>query len=222
MNAETTATPSLVVIDPACPKCKYNLRGLQGEFVSCPECGSQWSHRDLLWVTWQRNCDSSPLVRQLDGIAAMGMFGLTGSVIMVGVLAAGGTKLAIQHPIFLVSIAGFTVLLLTAFAIGTTAKCRRLFGWRLGLRLMAVAVAELCALPISLLSGPVGVVTVLIVTLSQEMSAILLVVCAALLALCPISYWGGRCLHAKKVRLLFTWIEASADRLRVTQDAQAS
>jgi len=28
--------------DIGCPKCNYNLRGLSGETVACPECGERW------------------------------------------------------------------------------------------------------------------------------------------------------------------------------------
>ncbi len=38
--------------DLACPQCKYNLRGLAGDVVTCPECGTRCDVTKLLMGRW--------------------------------------------------------------------------------------------------------------------------------------------------------------------------
>jgi hypothetical protein len=40
--------------DLACPQCQYNLRGLQGELVACPECGTRCDVAQLIARQWQK------------------------------------------------------------------------------------------------------------------------------------------------------------------------
>lgn len=42
-----------ILQDLACPACQYNLRGLRGEVVSCPECGARSDVAKLMQARWQ-------------------------------------------------------------------------------------------------------------------------------------------------------------------------
>ena len=40
--------------DIACPNCEYNLRGILGDPVVCPECGNAYSVSKLLELRWNK------------------------------------------------------------------------------------------------------------------------------------------------------------------------
>ncbi|MBI1335390.1 MAG: hypothetical protein GC164_00335 [Phycisphaera sp.] len=40
--------------DLVCPTCGYNLRGLAGLHVTCPECGSRWDVAKLVALKWDK------------------------------------------------------------------------------------------------------------------------------------------------------------------------
>ena len=42
-----------ILQDLACPVCDYNLRGLRGEVVACPECGASSNVARLMQSRWQ-------------------------------------------------------------------------------------------------------------------------------------------------------------------------
>jgi hypothetical protein len=62
--------------DLACPDCQYNLRGLSGTFVSCPECGMTVDVAQLVTQQWTRPWHKAPGYNRLAYpivIAAMGL-----------------------------------------------------------------------------------------------------------------------------------------------------
>lgn len=46
--------------DLACPKCEYNLRGLRGAVVSCPECGETCDVAKLTSMRWTKPWHKAP------------------------------------------------------------------------------------------------------------------------------------------------------------------
>lgn len=46
--------------DLACPQCDYNLRGLRGEVVSCPECGAVCDVAKLVSQRWTKPWHQAP------------------------------------------------------------------------------------------------------------------------------------------------------------------
>ena len=49
MNADENANPEAapIAVDLYCPNCEYNLRGLSGDPVRCPECGKASMRKEL-------------------------------------------------------------------------------------------------------------------------------------------------------------------------------
>ena len=43
---------SIITQDIPCPNCEYNLRGLQGDVVSCPECGMTCDRAEIVARRW--------------------------------------------------------------------------------------------------------------------------------------------------------------------------
>ena len=46
--------------DLACPQCEYNLRGLYGAVVSCPECGAECDIAKLVSLRWTKPWHQAP------------------------------------------------------------------------------------------------------------------------------------------------------------------
>ena len=65
--------------DVACPGCEYNLRGLYGPVVSCPECGLTCDVAKLVQQKWEKSWQHAPKFHVV-----------TGSVIDWGQRVVGG------------------------------------------------------------------------------------------------------------------------------------
>jgi len=53
--------------DLACPSCQYNLRGLRGETVQCPECGMNVNVAHLIAQRWQIAWNKAPGYTKIAG-----------------------------------------------------------------------------------------------------------------------------------------------------------
>lgn len=62
--------------DLACPGCQYNLRGLHGSVVSCPECGTHCDVATLVTERWTESWWKAPGFNILIGPAATFMVGI--------------------------------------------------------------------------------------------------------------------------------------------------
>lgn len=59
-TSRRTAEAVPVVIDIACPRCEYNLRGLVGPVVVCPECGLESDVPELAARRWDKPWYKAP------------------------------------------------------------------------------------------------------------------------------------------------------------------
>jgi hypothetical protein len=55
-----------VAIDVACDSCGYNLRGLSGQWIRCPECGQQRSWESIESLRMQRDSDAESRAHTLE------------------------------------------------------------------------------------------------------------------------------------------------------------
>jgi hypothetical protein len=51
--------------DLACTRCRYNLRGLVGPVVTCPECGTRYDVADLIMLRWRGTRLNAPGVSRI-------------------------------------------------------------------------------------------------------------------------------------------------------------
>jgi hypothetical protein len=70
-----------------CPNCQYSLRGLPGDDVQCPECGTKVNIAALVSATWMRPWWEAPLYNTLAWPLAWVIFAF------IGVLVVGGASL---------------------------------------------------------------------------------------------------------------------------------
>lgn len=49
-----------VLLNIYCPNCQYNLRGLKGKNVQCPECGHDCDITKLVCINWDKPCYKAP------------------------------------------------------------------------------------------------------------------------------------------------------------------
>jgi len=54
-----------ILNDLACPQCQYNLRGLRGAFVICPECGLGCDVAQMIARQWMGPWYNAPGFTQL-------------------------------------------------------------------------------------------------------------------------------------------------------------
>lgn len=71
------APPPVITADIGCPKCDYNLRGLSGESVTCPECGSQWQATEIQVERWRGGKDAVPGLMRAWAMPAAAFFGVS-------------------------------------------------------------------------------------------------------------------------------------------------
>ena len=62
--------------DLACPQCEYNLRGLYGAIVSCPECGATCDVAKLVSLRWTKPWYRAPGLGTVSLPAAWSVLGL--------------------------------------------------------------------------------------------------------------------------------------------------
>ena len=117
--------------DVPCPQCGYNLRGLHGYIVDCPECGARCDVAMLMTRQW-----TGPWFR------APGF-----SLVSYAVLwLLGAAIVAVLTPVFVIDVGDaamgvgvlLSTLLLVGWAVNVTRICRR-FGVAEGLALVALA-----------------------------------------------------------------------------------
>lgn len=72
MTAEEDAQPHRPKLtrDLPCPGCRYNLRGLPGRVVTCPECGRELDRASLVHRRWTRPWHQAPGLGTLQWPAA--------------------------------------------------------------------------------------------------------------------------------------------------------
>jgi len=77
----TATTPSVhahveqVMLDVACPACDYNLRGLAGPIVACPECGQVCDVAKLVSLRWTQPWHRAPKFNRVVLPVAWAVFG---------------------------------------------------------------------------------------------------------------------------------------------------
>ena len=71
--------------DLACPQCQYNLRGLRGEIVSCPECGARCDVARLIAARWEKPWYKAPLFNLLALPVAWGIACLLALIVFLPV-----------------------------------------------------------------------------------------------------------------------------------------
>lgn len=77
--------------DAACPMCEYNLRGLRGDPVTCPECGGQFSVRKLIECRWEKPWYKAPGFTRACGPAVGFMLGFLISIVFLVLLLSTGS-----------------------------------------------------------------------------------------------------------------------------------
>ncbi len=99
-----------------CPDCEYNLRGLPGPIVSCPECGLESDVPVLAARQWDKPWYRAPGFNAL-GIPAGWMF--VGWIVASIILANVGLYSPLGLTVILIGILGWCVLMAFAYrAIG--------------------------------------------------------------------------------------------------------
>lgn len=59
-----------------CPDCQYNLRGLSGNIVECPECGKECNITELVAIKWTKPWYRAPYFNKLSIPLFTGVLGL--------------------------------------------------------------------------------------------------------------------------------------------------
>lgn len=75
----------------ACPACEYNLRGLYGPLVACPECGLQCDIAELVAAKWDKPWWKAPAFNLAVGPTAGTLLGLLGLLPVSLVASDAGT-----------------------------------------------------------------------------------------------------------------------------------
>jgi hypothetical protein len=193
MSPSDQPAPREITQDVPCPGCGYNLRGLAGDVVNCPECGQSCDVAKLIkwrWVgSWRR-------VPQLDTLAWPAVWLLLAS------LTIGG-QMALTMRLFFALISGHpygrTLLRFTIFCAAAILpvwmwlmyRAWRQWPGRQGLRLALLAHAVLLAY----LAGAAPLVVACLAYASRgwlplnHRAAILLAVAGPLV--CAFSWWAA-------------------------------
>jgi hypothetical protein len=141
MNSGQPSHSPVITADIGCPKCDYNLRGLSGETVTCPECGSQWHAMQIQVERWERVKDRLPGLleaRAMPAVAIFGVFILAIAFVLIweeyfsAWAPAGGSgwmargrltrDVIIVGRAAIVTVAGFLLLALPVIAFRNTSK----------------------------------------------------------------------------------------------------
>jgi hypothetical protein len=125
--------------DAYCPNCRYNLRGLSGDPMRCPECGGRYMRAELRWpkkprVMTRQERARRDLQRRADLCALAVIPGLVGATVW---LAGDYVARQLALPITVVSM----IIWLIGFAL-LARRCRGLSQWG-----RALAVYHLAAVP---------------------------------------------------------------------------
>jgi len=125
--------------DAYCPNCKYNLRGLSGDPMRCPECGGRYMRAELRWpkkprVMTRQERARRYLERSADLCAMATIPGLVGAAVL---LVAEYYTRQVFWPMMIASV----VIWLIGFAL-FAGRCRGLPQWG-----RALAVYHLAAVP---------------------------------------------------------------------------
>ncbi|MCX5659699.1 MAG: hypothetical protein NTW19_08260 [Planctomycetota bacterium] len=119
--------------DLACPGCEYNLRGLRGAVVHCPECGYRCDVAKLIAYRWKGSIWKVPGVRLVESpVLVAAVAGLFVALAIIGFISPNADRGVI--PVFLAI--GFT-LLVPWFGMMVNVH-RRWGGWE-GVRLSMMA-----------------------------------------------------------------------------------
>lgn len=113
-NPSKALDPDLLMRDLPCPVCGYNLRGLAGDCVPCPECGEQIDKARLLTEQWDKPWYRAP---KFNWIIAPGVWCLFSLLIF---LLVGQTLFTMNSSpwllliVAMVAVAGWVYLLFKA------------------------------------------------------------------------------------------------------------
>ena len=109
--------------DVACPECEYNLRGLTGDPVACPECGGRFAVSRLLTMRWTKPWYKAPRFNSACGPPAGLLVGLVLSSVTAGLVSGpavgGGAAVAALPPL----------VFLACLAAGFWLSQRAIRGW---------------------------------------------------------------------------------------------
>ena len=103
-----------IVIDIACPDCEYNLRGLPGPIVSCPECGLSSDVAELATRQWDKPWYKAPGFNTLIWPAVCVWFGWFFVIPFVAASSSDGLSVLIT---FFVGLALWVFLMYRAYRV---------------------------------------------------------------------------------------------------------
>lgn len=197
-----------VEIDAACDACGYNLRGLSGAWVRCPECGQQRSRESLEDLRMQIEADAAALQRQRNSARiTQAETGANLCALAVGGLVLGGTLQLVAPSFFFDGL--LRPLLISAALLGLLGlgvfrwNCGRYRGcWRALLRHQMFAIPTVL-LNIAVLLASYGVVFAALAATEGSPACILLFILAAPFALWKWKPFGGLSRRARaEIRML--------------------
>lgn len=164
--------------DLACPSCQYNLRGLRGEIIDCPECGANIDIAKLIARKWTLQWWQAPGFNLVAAPVAVALIGGVVCLIGFGVEVGGLRQVPwISLALFLAAVAIWGWLM---------TYIRRFWGDSWGVTLALIAHAVLLCYDAGMAGIAVGIVFLLApVKLGFIISIIAWAVAVALL-------WAGR------------------------------
>ncbi len=143
------STEACIDIDIACPDCEYNLRGLPGPVVSCPECGLRSDVPVLASRQWDKPWYRAPGFNTLMGPAALFTIGWFLGPIVSGLL---GHNQAATYAVMLLA-AGLWVWLMI--------RAAKLLGGPVGIWLALLS----HLLVIGYLASLLGIISMVVITI---------------------------------------------------------
>jgi len=166
--------------DLACPTCEYNLRGLRGAVVECPECGTRCDVAELIARKWTGPWYRAPGLMMLELPAVVVSVGLSFVVFMPGMAEPAPAAVGI-------------VIVLVLWGWMAYLDVRR-FGLWTGLGMIAVAHGVTFAYVVGVLGGLISVIFLVVDAVDRGFvrpSAVVIVVgCILLYALGHVSERG--------------------------------
>lgn len=81
-RGDAGAAVEQILRDLACPHCEYNLRGLRGPVLDCPECGGRCDVANLVAARWTRPWWAAPGLKTLQWPAVCAFLGLPVAVVI--------------------------------------------------------------------------------------------------------------------------------------------
>ncbi len=169
-----------VCIDIACPDCEYNLRGLPGPIVNCPECGLSTDVPVLAARQWDKPWYRAPGFNTIMWPAALFMISWFVGPIVSGML---GPDQAATYSAMLLALVLWVWLMIRA---------ARLLGGPIGFGLALLS----HMLVVGYLIGLIGVIWAVIITvlalINQEVNVLAAVYVSLALAVFLLIIWGCR------------------------------